>query len=1166
MSKSILSRALLAAALAAVAAPASAQQAQDPNVVKAFIKNEMLYVERLNQAGLPEYAELVIKDIEAKYPQARAALKVAKLEQILQLGKFDEAEKIIKAEPNQDAPETWAMRLTMADYMYARGKYDESLATYKKLFAKYGSNPPESIVEFVVNSAYKYAQMLLFLGKQQEAITAYETLLNIKGIPKDMMRQATFEYAQEMVKYAEMPAGKSSQASLLKKAQDAINKLLWTQDVWFGRSVALMAHIKVVEGNLDRAKKIVEDYMDQMLDIDRQLREIGEEDGDEEMYLNLSPLAECRYLLGKLYQEEGEKIVATIPPNATKAQREQAEDKASDLLLEAVEEFVNVYVQYPSFSWAPDAMARHEHINAVVDSIGYEVETAITPDQRQKIAQKQFQRAGMLYHQSQFKDCLETYEQVLKTFPEVVPDSINALSTMVRACVELSESTVNEEDKDYYLLYAETIAGHIAERFARAGKVGMTTGGDAVRGLSQFFADHNLHEVSKNTMAAFYRLYPDHPLAAPALMSDAEKLFKADPPDYAGAIEKYKTLVEFYSRKSLSFDAQRRLAECYNKLGDFDQELDVRSNYVHRVEARAKATGKTDNSVVVANYSYNRALRNKVITELRDAVNAREELRRNGGAVSGAAEADAASEAEAGEAKVDPVEAAEKRVKDANVALARVVNTYTKVLKILQDPETRRKYEADARERELDDGILQSSLFERAYCYSALSVPAAKVPEYKKKAIADYEAIIEKFPEADGLPLVYLQLGTLYSAIQTEDEAEREANAKKATEYFDVLAQKYPESDQAKNALYLQGKTLLELGIRTEGIAKFKEMLANKAGNYTPYQYVTAAECLYEARDYDTASQGYAAAKASLSAVKDEAARKTLDNKIEFGQALILFRKKKYTEAANAITAFIEANPKSYRLLEANEILSETCLEAAIAASDEKTRDKYFFQAIDAVKMIARYKTSPADEFDRVLSIGRIMETMVFVETKAKNEKAAAEYVRKAAAHYQKNLNNFDDSKIDASCLPAIEKIFPRYMSAMIQMGTYEDGSPVDQDVADAWKRYHAIFGKTGLTAKIRNEVDNLYRKIQSNLDPAAQEALPSEEVPGEAAAEESAPAEEAKPAAEEKPAEEAKPAAAEKPAEAKPAVKKPANPAKKVAKPAKAKPAAKAAAKKPAE
>ena len=94
-SRSSLRPLLAAAALAALVPAGARAQAvvsdQDANI----LSQEMKYGDALNRAGFPDYADLVLRDIQAKYPAAKAKLKVKMLEQVLQLGNFEEAQGII---------------------------------------------------------------------------------------------------------------------------------------------------------------------------------------------------------------------------------------------------------------------------------------------------------------------------------------------------------------------------------------------------------------------------------------------------------------------------------------------------------------------------------------------------------------------------------------------------------------------------------------------------------------------------------------------------------------------------------------------------------------------------------------------------------------------------------------------------------------------------------------------------------------------------------------------------------------------------------------------------------------------------------------------------------------------------------------------------------------
>ncbi len=1053
----------LAFAIMASAVSASAQQrapAMSPEARREACALEVRYVKALNEAGFPDYAELVLKDVKSKFPEAGVLLKVAELEQFLRLRKFDEAENMIKAEPNQDSVETWAMRLTMSDYLYASGRYPEALGTYEKLFAKYKDAPPAEIVEFYVNSAYKYAQMLLFLNRQDDAIESYRTLLKLKDIPNNMRRQATFELAELLVKKAD--AG-GDRTTLLADAKKHIDSLLWVQDLWFGRAVALMAHIQILKGDIEKAQKTIETYRSQLEDFDEQLRAQGEVTGED--LLRLSPLAESTYLVGTLLQAEGEKILAAA--NGSEAQ----EEKAVELYSSAIEKFMTVYVDYPSFAFAPDAMNRQEKIERELDRLGYEVESNITQEQRRDVANKQFSTANSLYHQKQLESAIDLYAQVLKNFPEVVPDSINAVSVLVRCFVEFGESKEDPADREYYMMMAESAAGYLAERFANSGNEGMNTAGNTLLALSQYFAEHNLFDAADAVKTQFFRLYPEHTLAAQSIMGEAKKKFTADPPDYEGALKYYSIVVENYPKKALSYDAQRRQADCLNKLGRFEEELNVRSNYLFRVEHR-KDPGAL---LVSARYSYAKALRALAVAELKAATSEYDDLRRNGGAVPvsllDAVEEDApASEGE--EAAADPMVAAVKRLKAANAGVVPVINAFTKIEKLLTDPKTRPLYESNSKEKETNDLIYQAALYDRAYCFAALNQPEASLPKYKKLAIGDYEKILELYPETENAPAVLMQLGSLYSTLRTDDEAEKEANAKKATAYFDRLSKDYPSSEQAQNVLFLQGKTLLELGFRREGVAKFREMIGSSA-KYSAYQLTTAAEELYNAKEYDAADQAYAAAAAG---VKPEDT--ALVAKIDVGKAKVLYARGDYPAAADAFAAFVKNNPKSARVIEANELLCKSCVQATLTEKDVAKRDALFQRAIDAVKSLRAYKKGADEQLALKLELGDIMEAQVKVETEAGNADFARRCLGKMASYYQTILISMDDN-VDASLRPVLERVYPRYTKALLQMKTYDNGSTVYQDVIDACEAYLKLFPEGKHALDIRNNLSEA--KIAGN-------------------------------------------------------------------------------------
>ncbi len=1041
---------VLAAVAVAAARPARAAEGdlrRDPALLR-----ELSYIDALNRNGLAEYADMVLRDVQARWPDARAILKTKALEQVLSLGRFDEAEKMIRAEKDQEAPETWAMKLLAADFRFSRGQYPEALGAYQAFFKKYAGNPPAALVSSYANNSYKFVQMLLFLHRDAEALKAYDALLKLKDLPPQMRRQAQFEYAQLLVKAAEdaKPGkdGKPTKERLdyLASADKQIEGLLWEQDLWFGRSVALLAHVRALRGKPEEARDLVQSYMEQLVSIDRQLQEQSDETGDDLM--GMSPIAECRYLVGTILADEADAVFASAKGGALSP---KDEERAVGLCAEAMGELVNVYVQYPGFAWAVEAMERVEKIEAKLDELGYEVQSSITPEQRATVARKQFENANSLYHQNQFEKAVQAFESVLKNYPQVIPDSIQALGLMVQSCVELAEATDGADEKAYLMMEAESVAGGLAERFARSTREGIVRAGDTLRFLAGFFSDHGLPELSRRTMDDFFRLYPTHPVAADALLSEAARHYRGDPPDYAEAARLYRVLVENYGTSPRSIEAMRYLGDCYAKMEKTELEIAVRSNLVDRLTEGAS----TSAAVISARYSLARARKNKAIAELRAATTVWDDLRRGvapSAPVPGAAASDgaAAGQDAAPAEPADPRAAALEALVAANRAVGAATADYNALIKILGGKD-RALYESNAKEKDSNNKILLASLFDSAACYASLNQPEAQLSAYKRRAIAMYEMVVKAFPKNDNMPQVLLQLGTLWSTLPAKDDAEAEVNAKKATEYFDRLASDYPESDQARNALYRQGKALLDLGYRTQGLAKFKEMINTPGGKYTAQQLAAAADEIFGAGDYALAEQGYVAAL-ERSTPEETALR----GRIGIGRARILMAQERYQDARVSLESFIKENPRSASVVEANEMLCDACIRAAGGEADRQKRSEFFSTAIAAIQAMRPYKTSPDEALDLQLRIGGVLQAQAAVEAEKGDKSAANDLLRNAARHYQTLVFSADLS--DMSLRKGHEQVFARAARTLAETGTYNDGTPVWEDVKDLCDRYLETF------------------------------------------------------------------------------------------------------------
>ncbi|MCL1909826.1 MAG: hypothetical protein FWG05_02705, partial [Kiritimatiellaeota bacterium] len=315
----------------------------------ADVSAEIAYINNLDALQMPEYAEMALQRALIRWPQHKEIFNRKKIEFLLQQGKFDGALKIIEEKDarDPDSVDVWTMRLTVDDYYFAHGKYETATNNfYKAMFAKYDKAPPESgeMLDLYANSLYKFSQMLMMLGQEKPALALLEKLAKVPNIPRIMKRQVVFEVSELMLRIAKkIPDDKAhdkERGEWLEKAKRATEDVLWSVDLWFGRGVVQLAHIYQLQGKTEEAEKLIRQYTPQLNDIHKQLVKQSEEDGVD--YTRLSPMAECRFLLGMMKQETAEKMVA-----------DGVIDKASGKLLEsALQDFVNVYARFPSSTWA----------------------------------------------------------------------------------------------------------------------------------------------------------------------------------------------------------------------------------------------------------------------------------------------------------------------------------------------------------------------------------------------------------------------------------------------------------------------------------------------------------------------------------------------------------------------------------------------------------------------------------------------------------------------------------------------------------------------------------------------------------------------------------------------------------------------------------------------
>jgi len=528
------------------------------------LRQEIMYIKGLNEMRLQQYSAVVLEKIKDKFPEAALQLKVLELEQKLSTGKFEEVKAIISKEPNQNSADAWAMKLALADAYYAWGKFPEAKGLYLAFFKQFPQGPPKELNKFYSDSAYRYARMLLIAGDKTGALEAYDIMLRA-NLPDYAVRQVEGEKGELLVDLAESTTDKAKQADYIKQLDKVTEELLWTQDLWFGKAIVYLAHVKMIQGDYDGAMDLVSEYTPQLKQLDQILKAQTEETGVD--MTRLSPFAECRYMMGDIMLKRAENLMKEPDYNKEEVINLLAGEKNKDGKRSpgALVHLINVFIGYPNTAWAPEAGEKAEIVeNILINDFGAKIKKNVTPEQMEKVKIAQFTVANTLFKQNRFKEATTEYENVLNLFPEG-QQSLNALGNLL-------ESYYMENDD----LMTEVILKQIAEGYYARPEYNMKAG-DIVLRMAQTYGSRQMTGKEASTYALFFNYYTNHVRAPAIYYSFGQK--KSDAEDTVGALKYYSFIRDNYKGTPIWNASMSKIASIYDEQEDYTNEVNVLDEY-----------------------------------------------------------------------------------------------------------------------------------------------------------------------------------------------------------------------------------------------------------------------------------------------------------------------------------------------------------------------------------------------------------------------------------------------------------------------------------------------------------------------------------------------------------------------------------------------------------
>lgn len=1025
-------------ALAALAASPLLAEEQAANAAEAPQENpeleaEMSYVEALVNYGYPDLAGPLIEATKKKWPESEARFFAIEIRGMLALGQFDAAEKKIASLPDRKSTKYWAARLEMANNYFGRGQKPECMKIYDEFF-KVFAKPPAEIRKFYLEACYAYGQLLAGDKQYAKAAQRYEALLAQLEQGSDAWCNLGCETVDLYLRLADQqvdPKQKKARDASLKAAEKIVDKLLWQLEkpVYFGRAVSMKAHIEQMKGDLDKASAIIDEYKPQLQEIHEQ---IVQYDPDGKMgLLKQSPLPECLFLQAQMLWDEAqaeykkpkrddEKVKSLMfGPRGKNGKRQVA--KGAFAMAQTV------FLEYEASSWAPQAGDLAQAVSEFAKAkYNAKVKCKITPEQIAKARARQFADANEKFLAQDYEAAIEGYYQALAKYPEI-KESVMAVENIASCYLDLILQTKDQKKKDEYRLDADAVEGYLAERFAGAkDRLLMMAAGDATVRLAAKELQYKNPARADRLFTAFFTNYRRHTNAGTMAAAKANEYQKAG--RYDDAIKFWKLIGEYYTNSAHYATSLSQLATCYGKVGDRKGAIESMTKYltVETVKLR----------------------------RLQAQFNLAQLYQKDGLAILAAA-------AE----KTDPaeVEAAEKQ---GTAQIIRAVKNFSGFAKeadaALADPTTTQEDAASYRK------LREAAMFMVGVCWARMNRPEKNLEAYRKRAAAGYEAYVKEYPEGQYAKGCYVNLGTIYTAL---------GDMAKSKDALDRLSQKYPDSDEAKNAKPRLAKNLIEMGMKREGAEIYAEMLRTD-GAYTANQFVNAGEALIDAKSWELAGQAFE--KAIRLAGTNSA---TTVAKARLGIAKSAWKQGSLAEAREQLDRFLE-DPKMSRMAiaaDANFMLVEIASEQGKTEKDATMRGKYFGAAIGALKKVRQYwARKPQWEQDQLdLLSGDVLIDRMKAEEAMGLKDEAKETCGRAASTFQAFIQShgateshpFD--KMEAGEVANLERAYATLVPLFSQMGAAQ---------ADLVMRYGEQYLDLFPNGKARTTIQNCMNQAKADL------------------------------------------------------------------------------------
>lgn len=504
-------------------------------------EDELTFASALVEMGFSDLADRVIANLKRNHPEMKDRIQSAEVEVLIAQRKYAEAEKIVNGLPKGD-PKSDAVRLALANGYYRMGENDKAQEIYEAFFKEYeGKNiTDKDLRRFYSDAAYRYAQMQEFRGNIAGALKGYENVLNANPDPQ-VARQMMYDMSVLYLKLAEDdPENRSAHVA---RAEKLCEEVMWKGiDIWFGKCLANLAQIQLLQGKKEEARQMLIDNMAMIKQVDDILKQEG-------IPRDLSPVAGVRYMLGDMYRQQADEMA------------QSGDGGAVSMYGRALGEYFNVFAKYAGSEWGPKAGEKAQEVKAILeDKYGKEVNVDLGPYASQAAA-AQLDRANMLFREKSYKEAIDEYLRIMNQYAEA-PSVVKAFVSLVQCYLKT--------DND---LYAMATVSYVAERFRKDENAPM-----ALLLAGKHYFDKQDLDHYKKVYDLYVDSFPDHDKVPLVLYSMAVSMSQQErQEEYLAYLQR---IVDNHPKSQYYPKAINQLAWSYYLGGQYEKAIDVFRKYI----------------------------------------------------------------------------------------------------------------------------------------------------------------------------------------------------------------------------------------------------------------------------------------------------------------------------------------------------------------------------------------------------------------------------------------------------------------------------------------------------------------------------------------------------------------------------------------------------------